>query len=198
MTKPGIVYGNTLTATAGFLLGAKGAIDYWLLLATLAGIAFIIGSACVFNNYIDRDIDAKMVRTKKRALAHGLVPAGKAITYASLLGIIGFFILSLSTNFLTVALGTVAFFDYVVLYGISKRRTAYSTIVGSIAGAIPPAAGYTAVTNRLDGGAVLLFIILVFWQMPHFYAIAMYRYDDYKAAGLPVLPVKKRYENYQS
>jgi protoheme IX farnesyltransferase len=191
LTKPGIIYGNALTATAGFLLASKGHIDFWLLLAAVAGTSLVIASACVFNNYIDRGIDAKMARTSKRALVSGLVSGRNAIIYAILLGVAGFALLAVYTNFLVVTIGLVALFDYVVLYGLAKRRSVHGTLVGSIAGAAPVVAGYCAVTDRFDGGAVILFLVLALWQMPHFYAIAMYRFDDYKAASLPVLPVKK-------
>ena len=162
-----------------------------LLVGTLLSIALIIGSACTVNNYIDRKIDAKMARTKKRALVIGTIPASRAIAFAIILGFSGFIILGLYTNFLTLCLGVMAYFVYIVPYGIAKRRSVHGTAVGSVAGALPPVAGYCAVTNNLDGGALLLLLLLVFWQMPHFYAIAMFRYKDYKAAGLPVLPVKK-------
>jgi len=191
LTKPGIVYGNVLTALGGFLLASKGHINGWLLLATLAGIALVIGSACVLNNCLDRNIDQKMARTKKRAVANGTVPVRKAVAYSILLGMLGFVVLGLWTNWLTVLLGAIAIIDYVVVYGISKRRSAYGTIVGSVAGALPIAGGYTAVAGRFDLGALLLFLILVCWQMPHFYAIAIRRQHDYAAAGIPVWPIRK-------
>ncbi len=190
LTKPGIIYGNLFTTASGFLLACRFHIHYPLLFATLLGIALIIASACVFNNLIDRGIDALMERTKKRALVIGAVNEHVASFYAIVLGAIGFMVLAVHTNLLTVGLGVFAFLDYVILYGLAKRRLVAGTIIGSISGAIPPVAGYTAVTNRLDSAAVLLFLILVCWQMPHFYAIAMYRIKDYEKAGLPVLPVK--------
>lgn len=131
-----------------------------------------------------------MARTRGRALVSGRVGLASALIYAILLGFGGFLILGLFTNWLVLSLAAGAIFFYVVVYGISKRRTVHSTLIGSLPGAVPPAAGYLAVTGHLDSGAVLIFLILVFWQMPHFYAIAMYRYKDYKAAGLPVLAVK--------
>jgi protoheme IX farnesyltransferase len=191
LTKPGIIYGNLITASAGFLLASRHHFNGWLLLATLAGLSLVIASACVFNNYIDRGIDKKMARTKKRAIVAGLVSARSAIIYAILLGTTGLAILAVYTNWLTFLLALTAEFFYVVIYGIAKRRSVHGTLVGSIPGAMPPVIGYVAVTNNLDSAAIILFMILVFWQMPHFYAIAMYRYADYKAAGLPVLPVKK-------
>ncbi len=191
LAKPGIVYGNLLAAAAGFLLASKGQVDFWLLLAALAGIAFVIGSACVFNNYIDRDIDRHMARTKKRALVTGEISARGALVYATILGVAGVAILARFTNALTVWAGLLGVFFYVVLYGVAKRRSVYGTHVGSVAGAIPLVAGYTAVTNRLDGGAVLLFLVLALWQMPHFFAIALYRQKEYASAKLPVWPVQK-------
>lgn len=191
LTKPGIVYGNVMAAAAGFLLASRWHIHAGLLVATLVGTALVIASACVFNNFIDRGIDSKMSRTKKRALVTESIPGAYAIIYAATLGIFGFLILILFTNWLVVALGALAIFFYVVVYGIAKRRSIYGTLVGAIPGAIPPAAGYVAVTNHLNGGALLLFLIFVCWQMPHFYAIAMFRRGDYAAAGIPVLPVVK-------
>jgi len=191
LTKPGIIYGNMLTTIGGFLLASKGDVDLWLLVATLAGTALIIASGCVFNNYIDRGIDAKMDRTKKRATVSGLVSARAAITYATVLGVLGAIILTVFVNLLVLAIGLTGLFFYVVVYGWAKRRSVYGTLVGSIPGATPPVAGYCAVTGNLDLGAFLLFLILVTWQMPHFYAIAMYRLKDYKAAGLPVWPAVK-------
>ncbi|HUD07130.1 MAG TPA: heme o synthase [Candidatus Saccharimonadales bacterium] len=191
LTKPGIIYGNLITATGGFLLASKGHIHFLLLLETLIGISLVIGSGCVFNNYIDRGIDKKMSRTSKRALVIGDLSSRAAIIYGTVLGILGTLILSVYTNWLTVCIGLIAFLVYVVFYGISKRRSVHGTVVGSIAGAAPITAGYCAVTGQFNGAAVILFLILVLWQMPHFYSIAMYRFDDYKNAGLPVLPVKK-------
>lgn len=191
LTKPGIIYGNLLTTAAGFLLAARGHVTLGHFVGTLLGVALVIGSACVYNNYIDRGIDRKMARTKKRALAQQKISGAHALVYATILGAVGFTVLAYTTNTLTVLLGSIAFFDYVVLYGVSKRGTAYSTLIGSIAGALPIAAGYTAASGTFDVGALLLFSIMTLWQMPHFYAIAMYRASDYAAAGLPVLAVSK-------
>lgn len=172
------------------MLASRGKIDTVLLLELLMGTGLVIASACVVNNYIDRDIDAVMERTKDRALASGEVAGFQAIFFATILGLGGFITLAYFTNWLTFALGAAAYVLYVAVYGIAKRRTVHGTLVGSISGALPPVAGYTSVTNGLELGAWLLFLILVCWQMPHFYAIAIYRYKDYKAAKLPVISVK--------
>lgn len=179
-----------LTAAAGFLFGSKGGVDLSLFLALLAGTAFVIASACVFNNYIDRGLDAKMERTKKRALVSGQISPAHAITYGSILGLAGVLVL-LQTNWLTLCIGAFAFFSYVVLYGIAKRKSVHGTLVGTLPGSASLVAGYTAASNQLDLAAAMLFLIMVTWQMPHFYSIAMFRLKDYKAAGLPVWPVKK-------
>ena len=191
LTKPGIILGNLITLAAGFLLASKGVINFGLFLATLIGLALIMASACVFNNYIDRQIDKKMERTKNRVLVKGLISGYNAILFATALGLLGFLILLLYTNFLTAFIAAIGFFVYVVLYSLWKGRTIYGTAIGSIAGAIPPVVGYCAVSNHFDAGALILFSMLVLWQMPHFFAIALYRLDDYMAAGIPVLPIKK-------
>lgn len=132
-----------------------------------------------------------MERTKNRALAKGTVPIINALVVGTVLGILGIFILALFTNFLTALLALLGFIFYVIIYGYFKRHSIYGTIVGSIPGAIPLIVGYTAVTNRLDTAALILFLIMVVWQMPHFYAIAIFRLKDYKNASIPVLPAIK-------
>lgn len=189
LTKPGIILGNLITVAAGFLLASKGSIDFWLFFATVIGLTLIIASACVFNNYINRQTDKKMERTKNRALAVGLISDRNAILFGLCLGIFGHLILLLYTNFLTVLVSALGFFVYVLVYSIWKCRTVYGTAIGSIAGATPPVIGYCAASNHFDMGALLLFIIMILWQMPHFFSIALYHLDDYAAAKIPVLPV---------
>ncbi len=180
-----------MTAAAAFFLASGKNIDWWLLLATLTGIGLVIASGCVFNNYIDREIDKKMARTKKRAMVKGTVPVVNAMIYATVLGLTGLLVLAVYVNFMTVILGLIGLVFYVIVYGLAKRRSVHGTLVGTISGATPTVAGYCAVTGSFDTGAIILFLILVIWQMPHFYAIAMYRLDDYAKARLPVLPVVK-------
>jgi protoheme IX farnesyltransferase len=191
LAKPGIVYGNLLTAAAGFLLASRATIHPVILIALLVGMGLVMGSACVLNNIMDRGIDKKMKRTKTRALVTGEVSIANASVYALVMGLVGFTLLVLYTNWLTVTLGAAALFLYVVVYGIAKRRTIYSTLIGTIPGAVPPVAGYVAVTNTFDGGAWLLLLALVVWQMAHFFSIAIYRQKEYKAAGLPIMSVKQ-------
>jgi protoheme IX farnesyltransferase len=191
LTKPGIIRGNMLSATAGFLLASKSNVDFSLLIFTLLGIALVIASGCVFNNLLDIEIDKKMERTAKRATVTGEISTKSVVIYGAILGIIGLVTLLVFTNYLTVLLGFLGLFFYVVVYGYYKRNSIHGTLVGSISGSLPPVAGYVAVTGVVDVGALILFLILATWQMPHFYAIAIYRINDYRAASLPVLPVVK-------
>lgn len=188
LTKPGIILGNLLTTLGGFFLASRGAFDPLLLLATSLGIGLVIASACIFNNYIDRDLDRKMARTKTRAFAQRTISIPKAIAFAFFLGFLGLAVLAYFTNFIALSVALLGFLIYVALYSLWKTRTQYATLIGSIAGALPPVIGYTAVSARLDAGALLLFFLLVLWQMPHFYAIVLYRQDDYTAAAIPTLP----------
>lgn len=191
LTKPGIIMGNLITVAAGFALASKGLFHFSLFFATLIGLALVIASACVFNNYIDRKIDQKMERTKNRPMVKGLVSGRSAILFAIVLGLSGNLILVFYTNFLTLLIANIGFFVYVCVYSMWKCRTIYGTAIGSISGGVPPLVGYCAASNQFDVGAMILFAIMVLWQMPHFFSIAMYRLDDYAAASIPVLPVKK-------
>lgn len=191
LTKPGIIYGNVLSTIAGFLLGAGLNIDVLLFFSTILGTALVIASSCVINNYTDREIDRKMKRTKNRALAQGTISRNNAFVFAAALGGLGFAILILFTNPLVVFAGIIAMVSYTVFYGIAKRKSPVGTLVGTVPGAMPLVAGYLAVTNNIDLGAFLLFFIMVFWQLPHFYAIGIFRLNDYREAGLPILPVER-------
>lgn len=191
LTKPGIIFGNLMTTAGGFALGCQGRLDVLLILKTLVGLGLVIASSCVFNNYIDREADRKMARTKQRPLATGAISNKNALLFAIFMGIAGTSILGLFTNLLTLTVALLGFAVYVILYSFSKYHTIHGTLIGSIAGAVPPVVGYTAVSNQLDSGAWIFFAMLVLWQMPHFLAIAIYRLKDYTKASIPLLPVKK-------
>jgi len=191
LTKPGIILGNIITTAAGFALASRGDIDYFLFVMTLLGLSFVIAASCVFNNLIDRHVDAQMARTKNRGLATGEVSCQSAIILGAVLGLFGAWVLFSYTNLLALLIALAGFVIYVFPYSFGKYRTSYGTLIGSIAGAAPPLVGYCAVTNSFDLGAFLLFLIVVLWQMPHFYAISIYRFHDYHRAGVPVLPVKQ-------
>lgn len=192
VTKPGIIFGNLISVVGGFLLASKGSIDYPLFLATLLGVSLVVASGCVFNNFIDRDIDKKMERTKNRVLVKGLIAPSVTLVYATVLGIVGFVLLYIGANPLAMWLAVMGFVVYVGIYSLyMKRHSVYGTLIGSLSGAAPPVIGYCAVTNEFDAGALILLAIFSLWQMPHSYAIAIFRFKDYQAANIPVLPVVK-------
>ena len=192
VTKPGIVFANLLSATVGFLLASKGDVDFTALTGVLAGISLVVASACVFNNIIDRDTDRKMERTKNRVLAQKALSPKTAFFYALILCVTGTAVLSAATNTLSVVVVLSGFAIYVGVYSLYlKRRSVFAALIGSLAGAAPPLAGYCAVGNRLDMGALILLSIFSLWQMPHCYAIAVFRLKDYAKAGIPVLPVRR-------
>ncbi|MFI5333843.1 MAG: heme o synthase [Chlamydiales bacterium] len=191
LTKPGILMGNLITAAAGFALISRESWDVPLLTAMLSGLALVMASGCAFNNYLDRRADEKMSRTKNRPLATGSIPLRHALLFATILCCAGACTLLFYTNILTTVIALAGFFVYVALYTIWKYRTVHATLIGSIAGATPPVVGYCAVSHSLDLPSLILFVTLVLWQMPHFFAIAIFRLDDYAAASIPVLPLKR-------
>lgn len=192
LTKPGVLYGNVLTAVAGFLLAAAGDIDWLVFGGMLFGMTAVVASACVLNNYLDQDIDAVMERTKKRPSVAGSVSGVGMLVFSTVLLLAGMTALVLWTNLLTVWVGVIGFVTYVWLYGaLSKRRSIHGTLVGSISGAMPILGGYVAARGRLDAAAIVVFLIIFFWQFPEFYSIAIYRRKEYAAAKIPVMPVVK-------
>jgi len=161
VTKPGIIVGNIITLTGGFFLGSHGNIHFLLYLTTLVGMSLVIASGCVLNNYIDRDIDQLMERTKNRVLVKGLIPEKIALLYATFLGVLGIFLLYWAVNRLTAAIALFGWLVYVVIYSLyAKRHSRFGTSVGAIAGAIPPVVGFCAATNTMSAGAIILFFIL--------------------------------------
>ncbi|OBW95988.1 protoheme IX farnesyltransferase [Gallibacterium salpingitidis] len=192
VTKPGIIVGNLISVVGGFLLAAKGHMDHMLFAYTLVGVSLVVASGCAFNNLIDRDIDRKMERTKNRVLVKGLVSVQVTFALAIALGILGFAILYFGANALAMWLAVMGFMVYVFVYSLyMKRHSVYGTLIGSLSGAAPPVIGYCAVSNEFDTGALILLAIFSLWQMPHSYAIAIFRFKDYQAANIPVLPVVK-------
>lgn len=190
VTKPGIIMGNFISGAGGFLLASRGDVDLWLMCATLIGLSLIIASGCAINNVIDRDIDVVMARTRKRVTVTGEMSAFSALSHGVVLGIIGFGLLIAYTTPVAVLFGLFGYFIYVVVYSLyMKRKSVYGTFVGSLSGAVPPVVGYCAVTGQFDMGAVILLVMFSLWQMPHSYAIAIFRFKDYQAANIPVLPV---------
>jgi protoheme IX farnesyltransferase len=191
LSKPGIVLGNAVTTAGGFAIGSRHELDFRLLGLVLTGLSCVIAAACVCNNCIDRGTDAKMARTSHRVLATGELSWKQAMPFAAVLGVFGLITLLLSAPLIAVLATVVGFGAYVLLYGMGKYLSLYATLVGSVAGAVPPVVGYCAAANTFDAGALLLGCSMVCWQMPHFYSIAIFRLDEYASTSLSVLPVQK-------
>jgi heme o synthase len=192
ITKPGIIFGNVLSVAGGFFLASKGHVDFALFLVAMIGTSLVVASGCVFNNCIDRDIDLKMERTKNRVLVQGLVSLKLALAYATVLGVAGVGLLYYKANPLAALCAVIGFVIYVGFYSLYlKRKSVHGTLVGSLSGAMPPVIGYVAVSNTFDLAALTLLVMFSLWQMPHSYAIAIFRFNDYLAASIPVLPVKR-------
>ncbi|AKZ65822.1 heme o synthase [Candidatus Palibaumannia cicadellinicola] len=190
--KPVIVFSNLISCFGGLSLASKGNINYLIFIFTLIGVLLVVASGCVFNNIIDIDIDSKMERTKNRILVKGLMSIKSCIIYATILLITGVIVIYITANNLTMLLAVIGFIVYVGIYSMyMKRKSVYGTIIGSLAGAVPPVIGYCSVSNEFDTGAIILLLIFIFWQMPHSYAIAIFRLKDYELASIPVLPIKK-------
>lgn len=195
--KTGIIKSNLVPMVAGLMLALYtyelSFIDnIWNIVLALAGTAAVIAAAGSFNNVYDRDIDAVMLRTKIRPTVTGAISVKTILIVAWVLLIIGIILLYFTTP-LAALLGFLGVFFYVVPYTMwSKRRTIWNTEIGSISGAMPPLIGWAAVAPDIWHPACwALFIIMVIWQMPHFYAIAIRKRDDYAAASIPMLPVVK-------
>jgi protoheme IX farnesyltransferase len=195
LSKPGIVAGNCLTAVGGYLFAADGEGDWRTFLSMLAGVLLVVASAGVVNNVIDRDIDAAMARTMTRPVVTGVISARHALLFALVLFAASMAFFAVGTHALTLLLGVTGFVVYAVVYTYAKRKTVHGTLIGGISGAIPPLIGYSAYDGSLSLAAGLLFVILAAWQVPHFFAIAIFRYDDYKRAHIPVLPVVRGLES---
>jgi protoheme IX farnesyltransferase len=189
LTKPRILSMVLVTTTIGYFLAARGIHPLGTLFLTLLGVGCATGGSAALNNYLERDVDGKMVRTRDRALPAGLIQPANALAFGISLVLFGLFILVWAVNLLTSFLVLLAAFLYVLVYTPMKRLTWLNTTFGAIPGAIPPLCGWAAETVRLDAGAWVLFLILFAWQHPHFYAIAWMFKDDYRDAGFKMLPV---------
>lgn len=177
-----------ITAAAGFYL-APGEINWTKFIFTVLGVTFVSAGAGALNQVVERELDAKMRRTEHRPIPAGRISETAASAFAIFLAILGQILLIGFVNSLTAALAAGCLLFYVGVYTPLKTRTTWNTIVGAVAGAIPPVLGWTGATGSLGIPALILFGILFLWQLPHFFAIAwMYR-DDYEAAGYQMLAV---------
>ncbi|AYC29124.1 heme o synthase [Paenisporosarcina cavernae] len=199
LIKIGIVNSNLITAFTGLWLAFQFTDRHFLaeldvLILTMFGTAFIIAGSAAMNNFIDRDIDPFMASKKARPTVTGRFKPSTVLSIALIFLVIGE-ILLFSVNLSAGIWGLAGIISYVVLYTMwSKRKHVSNTIVGSISGAIPPVIGWAAVEPSLGFGAIALFLIMFAWQPPHFYALAMKRTEEYRAAGIPMLPVIKGFK----
>ena len=190
LTKPRIGLLAVVTTFAGMWLAHGGLPDLGLILFTLVGTALAAGAAGTLNNYLDRDLDIKMERTATRPLPSGRLQGHEALALGILLTIGSVVLLGIFANLLTAALALIAILFYAPVYTLwLKRNTPLCTVLGGITGALPPMMGWTAVSGEIGVGAIILFAILFFWQPPHFWALALLRTEEYKNAGIPMLPV---------
>jgi heme o synthase len=198
LTKPGIIKGNALHVLAGALFASFLPIDWIALLGVTVGTSLVIASACVANNYIDRDIDARMARTKRRPSVTGEVSPRNALLFSTVLLLLGAAMLYIYTNPIVMGIGALAYVLYVFAYGWAKRHTVHSTLVGAVPGALPILAGHVAVAGGVTYVGMLLFLLVFTWQMPHFYAISILRKKEYAAARVPVLAVVTSFKTVQT
>jgi heme o synthase len=189
LTKPRIIELLLVTTVPAMVIAERGLPAPWLVLATLIGGSLCAASANTINCYLDRDIDQVMRRTARRPLpAHRVEPAG-ALRFGLALGVAGFAWLALTVNLLAALLATFAILFYVFVYTLGlKRRSTQNIVIGGAAGAMPVLVGWAAVTGKVEIPALVLFAIVFYWTPPHFWALSMRYADDYRAAGVPMLP----------
>ncbi|MEA2709895.1 MAG: heme o synthase [Phycisphaerales bacterium] len=191
LTKPRMNFLVLVTTLVGFYMatGPSRHIHWALLFPALIGTALCAAGASVLNQFIERDLDKLMPRTRNRPVPAGRIAPGEALVAGIVLGASGVITLALFVNVLTALLGVLTLLSYVLIYTPLKRKTTLNTVIGAIPGAIPPVMGFTAVDNALSPAAIALFAILFIWQMPHFLAIAILFKRDYALAGFKMLPV---------
>ena len=190
LTKPNIIWLLLITTVPAMVLAAGGWPSTWLVLATLIGGMLAAGGANSINQFADRDIDGRMERTRLRPLPTGALPPRHAVLLGIALGIAAAFWLALTVNLLSAALAVGAMLFYVGLYTYYwKRSTVQNIVLGGAAGAAPPLIGWAAVTGDVGIEAIFLFLIVFYWTPPHFWALSLVLVDDYRAAGVPMMPV---------
>lgn len=190
LTKPGVVQLLVFTAIVGMFLSTPGAVDWQVLLFASLGIGLSAASGAAVNHILDQRLDAKMLRTRDRPMPKGRINDRDALIFAVALGVSGIGVLIFLVNVLTAGLTFLSLIGYAVVYTVYlKRATPQNIVIGGAAGASPPVLGWAAVTNEVNGYALLLFLIIFTWTPPHFWALAVARKDDYAKAGVPMLPV---------
>ena len=190
LCKPRVVALMLLTVLVGMYLAVPGWVPLSTLFSSVFGIGLCAASAAAINHSVDKRIDSLMTRTQKRPVAHGRLSVQQALLFALILGVVGLGVLGYFVNALTAALTFLTIIGYAGVYtGYLKRATSQNIVIGGLAGAAPPLLGWTAMTNHLDPQALLLVLIIFTWTPPHFWALAIYRFDEYQHAKIPMLPV---------
>ena len=190
LTKPRIVLLAAFCALIGMLLAVEGMVPLRILFFGTVGIALLAAAGFAFNCLIERGIDAKMARTRARPLARGEVGATGTVIFAVVLGVLGAWMLHAFVNALTMWLTLATFVGYAVVYTVLlKPATPQNIVIGGASGAMPPLLGWAAVANEVSAQALVLFLIIFVWTPPHFWSLALYRIEDYRKSGLPMLPV---------
>ena len=190
LCKPNVVYMMLICALVGMLLAEESVTSVTNIVVALIGIALCSGSAAAINQVIDRKADAAMTRTDQRPLPQGELSATHASFFAFVIGVAGALILSLYINTLTMILTIASLIGYAFIYTVYlKRATPQNIVIGGLAGAAPPLLGWAAISNTIDPYALLLVLIIFVWTPPHFWALAIYRKDEYAKESIPMLPV---------
>ncbi len=190
MCKPRVIVLMLLCAVVGMFLATPRAVPLDLVLYASLGIALVAGSAAVVNHVADQHIDAKMARTESRPVATGRVTNSQAMIFSAITGVLGIALLWFLVNPLTAWLNLASWVGYGLIYTLYlKRATSQNIVIGGLFGAAPPLFGWTAVTNSIDPGGLLLVLIIFAWTPPHFWALALERKDEYADVGMPMLPV---------
>jgi heme o synthase len=190
LTKPRVTQLAVFCAVIGMFLAADGLPDWRVVVAATLGIWLLAGAAFAVNCLAEREIDARMARTARRPMATGELSVTQTVLFSAIIGGAGMWVLYVLVNPLTMWLTFVTFVGYAVIYTmILKPATPQNIVIGGLSGAMPPALGWAAVANDVPMQAWLLVLIIFVWTPPHFWALAMYRRDDYAKSGLPMLPV---------
>ena len=189
LTKPRLNLLVLITTLAGLYLGAPGGVPMPIVFHTLVGTALVAGGAAALNQVWERDTDRLMRRTASRPMAAGRLTVAEGTVFGVLLSATGVIELAWQVNPISAAVAAATLISYVLIYTPLKRVTSLATLVGAVPGALPPVIGWAAATNEISAPAVVLFGIDFFWQMPHFLAIAWMHREDYRKAGIPLLPV---------
>lgn len=190
LTKPRVNLLIMFTAIVGMLLAHQSTLDYELILFASTGIGLAASAAAIINHVVDQRIDSIMDRTKSRPLVNGSIKPLHAIYFALFLSITSITMLYLLVNALTALLTFLSIIIYSVIYSVYlKNLTSQNIVIGGIAGAMPPLLGWTSITNQIEPFPLVLFLIIFLWTPPHFWALAVYKYEDYKKADIPMLPV---------